>query len=321
MLWWRCLRPRLRPLLPTGTLLEIAPGFGRWTEYLLHDCHELIGVDATERCVDVCRQRFAGMPARFSLNDGRTLPMVADASLDAAFSFDSLVHVDAPEIMTYLHEIARCLKPVGRAFLHHSNLGAYAERSTGVIPSYVSRTGWRAASMSAHAFRRGCREAGLHCLTQEVITWRVRGNRPYRLNGNQLPLSDCFSMVARPEVPGALPPATIVYVNRSFVAEWDQLALLGRMYAAAPGTPATSASRATTSTRKRPGAIAKAKNAWLTTRARLNRQVLSSREPVVRPLRAGNCPDCSATLLRREDGLHCESCRVVFADPDTLLRS
>ena len=33
--------------------------------------------------------------ARFVSNNGRSLPMVADSSMDLAFSFDSLVHIEA----------------------------------------------------------------------------------------------------------------------------------------------------------------------------------------------------------------------------------
>ena len=36
--WWGALYPRLCEFLPTGTLLEIAPGAGRWTRFLVHLC-------------------------------------------------------------------------------------------------------------------------------------------------------------------------------------------------------------------------------------------------------------------------------------------
>jgi hypothetical protein len=29
--WWRTIFPRIHQFVPTGTILEIAPGFGRWT--------------------------------------------------------------------------------------------------------------------------------------------------------------------------------------------------------------------------------------------------------------------------------------------------
>ena len=51
--------------------------------------------------------------------------MVADRSVDFAFSFDSLVHADAEVLDAYAAELARTLAPDGVAFIHHSNLGAY----------------------------------------------------------------------------------------------------------------------------------------------------------------------------------------------------
>lgn len=312
MLWWRSLRPRLHALLPTGALLEIAPGFGRWTEYLLRESRELIGVDATERCVEACRERFAGLPAHFSLNDGKTLPMVADSSIDAAFSFDSLVHVEAPEVASYLREVARCLRPGGVGFFHHSNLGAYADRTTGRIPPYVSRTGWRAPSMSARAFREACQQAGLHCLTQEVITWRIRGNRPYRLSGERLPLSDCFSLFVRPLQPSA-PAATKVYVNRRFVAEWDQLTLLGDLYCLENGRSHESAPKAAAPTGSGQSDSA-VLQAWRHARASLRRRVLTRRDPVARALRAGRCPECGRPLVPEGGGMGCDMCAAMFFD-------
>ena len=50
--WFGSLLPRMRELLPAGTILEIAPGYGRWTRYLVHLCDRLIGVDVTARCVE-----------------------------------------------------------------------------------------------------------------------------------------------------------------------------------------------------------------------------------------------------------------------------
>jgi SAM-dependent methyltransferase len=307
MLWWRSIRPRLHGVLPAGTLLEIAPGFGRWTEYLLHECHDVIGVDATERCVGVCRERFAGRPARFEVNDGRTLPMIADASVDAVFSFDSLVHVEAPEIASYLEEIARCLRPGGLAFLHHSNLGAYADPATGRIPGYVTRKGWRAPSMSARGFRDICRRAGLDCLAQEMITWRIRGPRPYRVPGHRLPLTDCFSTVARPLHGGVREP-TRLYVNRDFVSEWDEVTTLGALYCSREEDAECAPPDGTGNGRP----AAPALRVWRTARGHLSRRVLAMREPIVRALDAARCPDCRGPLTPASCGQHCAGCRVIF---------
>jgi hypothetical protein len=92
--WHATLLPRVWPFLPTGTICEIAPGYGRWTQYLLPQCDQYVGVDLASRCVDACRQRFSSFDhARFEVNDGRSLAVLENDSVDFVFSFDSLVHV------------------------------------------------------------------------------------------------------------------------------------------------------------------------------------------------------------------------------------
>src|SRR3954471_6422457 len=129
-LWHGALLPRIHAWVPAGTILEIAPGFGRWTGYLADGAERVIAVDLTERCVAACRERFAG-DARVEVhqNDGRSLPMVADASVDFAFSFDSLGHPESDVIGAHMRELARVLRPDGVAFVHHSNIGAYPRQT------------------------------------------------------------------------------------------------------------------------------------------------------------------------------------------------
>ncbi len=57
--WEHAILPRIRSRLPTETILEIAPGFGRWTHYLKDYCRELWIVDRIGECIEACRQRFA----------------------------------------------------------------------------------------------------------------------------------------------------------------------------------------------------------------------------------------------------------------------
>src|SRR5438105_36799 len=45
--WNGTIFPRIRDWLPTGTILEIAPGFGRWTHFLKDYGDELWAVDQT----------------------------------------------------------------------------------------------------------------------------------------------------------------------------------------------------------------------------------------------------------------------------------
>jgi hypothetical protein len=194
--WYGAILPRIHECLPAGTLLEIAPGFGRWTHYLKDFCDHVHLVDITEKCIEACHRRFAG-DARFSyhVNDGTSLGMIPDQSVDFIFSFDSLVHVNAVTLETYVSQFAAKLKPDGLAFIHHSNLGEYAavraERLPGPFRKLLTNARLlpphrgRAPDMTAERFRSYCGRHALQCLAQETVNWRSRQ------------MTDCFSLVGR----------------------------------------------------------------------------------------------------------------------------
>jgi ubiquinone/menaquinone biosynthesis C-methylase UbiE len=223
--WFATILPRIRNFLPCGTLLEIAPGHGRWTGYLLSSCDRYIGVDLAEGCVQACKKRFGSAEnATFVANDGRSLPMIANGSIDFVFSFDSLVHSEADVIDAYIAELARVLAPDGIGFIHHSNLGAHlpalvlarllekaVDRLRPILhalkPSRIDR--WdhaRAKSMTAKRFADACGDAGLACVGQEIIEW-----------GQARKMIDCFSLVARPNSYWDRP--NIVVNNTDFMGE------------------------------------------------------------------------------------------------------
>jgi ubiquinone/menaquinone biosynthesis C-methylase UbiE len=183
--WWGTLMPRIHPFVPTGTILELGPGQGRWSQFLKDMCDELVLVDVAEHSIEACRQRFAdARNISYHVGDGKSLAFVADRSVDFAFSFDSLVHAEADVLAAYAGELARVLKPDGVAFLHHSNMGAYARaarfarrfpeplrRRLTIRGLVVNLFAWRAESVTAAAFAQECREAGLACVSQELIAW------------------------------------------------------------------------------------------------------------------------------------------------------
>jgi SAM-dependent methyltransferase len=189
-MWFGAVLPRIHALVPTGTILEIAPGYGRWTHYLKDLCDRLVLVDLTERCIDYCRERFSqAANIEYHVNDGMSLAMIDDASVDFAFSFDSLVHVDEHVLGAYLQQLAAKLKPDGVGFFHHSNLGSHptAVRMTlaaarHVIPRrfvkplvekgvLVNLGAWRDEHMTAGRFVELCAGAGLACIGQELVSW------------------------------------------------------------------------------------------------------------------------------------------------------
>ena len=180
--WWTTLFPRLQGYVPARRILEIAPGYGRWTHFLRDLCSELVIVDIAESAIAHCRERFAG-DSHISgyVNDGSSLAMVENDAIDLVFSFDSLVHAEADAVAGYLRELARILTSDGVAFLHHSNMGAY-ERGT-YDPNDIH---WRATSVSATGLEAYAQTLGLRCVSQETVAW-----------GNEKLLNDCFSVLTR----------------------------------------------------------------------------------------------------------------------------
>jgi SAM-dependent methyltransferase len=175
---WACsLYPRLRRFLtvddrnrPTARVLEIGCGFGRITEYLRRSAARTTAVDLTPRCIEACRERFAGDPSVTVLQtSGASLDGIDDGSIDLAFSWDSLVNTSQAAVNGYLRELARVLSPAGAAVLHCSNLGAYADRLGGHEPPAM--IAGRRTSQSAEKFRAECRAVGLRCVSQELIPW------------------------------------------------------------------------------------------------------------------------------------------------------
>lgn len=185
-MWWFVIYPRIHRFVPARTILEIAPGHGRWTNFLRHLCDSLIVVDITASCIDACRARFCDASnISYNINDGKSLECVPDSSVDFVFSFDSLVHVDRDVLETYLSQLARKLTPDGVGFIHHSNLGRYRRRRRvyqalpnrfGIRRAFhylasLNESGWRSPSVTAEDFMQGCRSANLCCISQELINW------------------------------------------------------------------------------------------------------------------------------------------------------
>jgi len=179
--WRTTVFPRIREFLDGGVILEIGAGYGRWTHYLQRKAQRLLAVDISPKCIDFCKQRFAGFPnVECFVNDGMSLSMIEDESIDFIFSFDSLVHADPPVLESYIRQAGHKLKSGAFGFIHHSNLGNYASE---LRRKPAANEHWRSRTMTAELFRGYCAAAGLHCIRQELINW-----------GGTKRLGDCFSI-------------------------------------------------------------------------------------------------------------------------------
>jgi ubiquinone/menaquinone biosynthesis C-methylase UbiE len=225
-LWGGTLLPRLQPFLPASTILEIAPGYGRCTAYLKDLAERLLLVDLNENCIEACMRRFSDASnIEYHVNDGRSLEMVPDGTIDLVFSWDSLVHVDAASVSAYVEQLARKLTPDGVVFLHHSNAGQHLGLLSRLLPqrAYLPlerrlNRNWRDPVMSARSFREVCGRSGLVPIVQELIEWRP----PRWL------LTDCISVATLPGSRHEQPLA--VRYNPRFMAEARRLRKTSELY-------------------------------------------------------------------------------------------
>lgn len=214
--WSGTILPRIQHLLPAPTILEIGPGYGRWTRYLKDHCQRLLIVDRAGECIDACHNRFRTEPKITGyVNQGGSLEMIPDRSIDLVFSFDVFVHIRREIVEQYMAELARTMKIGAGGFIHHSNLGQYANSPRRHLPGLARKvlTKWhvldedhhRIPTMSADLFRQLGGQHGLHCLKQELVNWRGRR------------LIDCFSWFERSD--SADPRATEIIRNPNFMRE------------------------------------------------------------------------------------------------------
>jgi SAM-dependent methyltransferase len=196
--WFGSIFPRLHRFLPARRILEIAPGFGRWTKFLIPACDEFVGVDLSAKCIDACRKIFATAGhAQFISNDGFSLDAVPDGKFDLVFSFDSLVHGEHDVLASYIPQVLRKLSSNGVAFLHHSNLLAYGNT--------IGAPHGRAMTVSADIVADLVKRADGTVLVQEIINWGCDH------------LIDCLTLLARRD---AYPSAKAVRLkNPLFMAE------------------------------------------------------------------------------------------------------
>lgn len=105
---------------PETTVLEIGPGGGRWTRYLL-EAKLVYAVDYHEELLEELRKTVRSGNVRFIRNNGTDFPGVPAASVDFVFSFGTFVHLDIDLIEAYLRNLRPVLKQDANVVLHYSD--------------------------------------------------------------------------------------------------------------------------------------------------------------------------------------------------------
>ncbi len=103
------------PLRDHWTCLEIGSGIGRLVRPIAERCHKVIGVDVSPRMTEYAREYLKDVPnIELHVNDGLTLSMVPDESVDLVYSHLAFQHMTLHEVVEgYVAEIARVLRSGG----------------------------------------------------------------------------------------------------------------------------------------------------------------------------------------------------------------
>jgi SAM-dependent methyltransferase len=121
---YNLIKTHIRPNVTSqSVVLEIGPGGGRFTRYLL-DAREIILVDIVPDFFEYIKQRFPehANKMRFYEPKHHDLAGIESESVDYVMTFDAFVHIEPDGIREYLEHIARVLKPGGTAIVHYGDI-------------------------------------------------------------------------------------------------------------------------------------------------------------------------------------------------------
>jgi phospholipid N-methyltransferase len=145
-----CREQYIQPYVNLGhTALEIGPGGGRWTRYLL-SFQRLFVIDPHKELLVELTRKFQVPHLVAVQNSGTDLPGIPANSIDFIFSFGVFVHLDVPIIAEYLRSLLTVVKESANIVIQYSdktkprarrNL-TFSENSPDIMRKMVTKAGY-----------------------------------------------------------------------------------------------------------------------------------------------------------------------------------
>lgn len=107
-------------LSPNTTVVEIGPGGGRWTRYMLI-ANQIYAVDYHQELLSELKSNFDAPNITFVKNNGDDFPSIQVGSIDFLFSFGAFVHLDVDIIDRYLRNMKPLLRHKSNVVIHYSD--------------------------------------------------------------------------------------------------------------------------------------------------------------------------------------------------------
>jgi hypothetical protein len=102
------------------TAIEIGPGGGRWTRYLL-PVRRLYAVEHYPKLLAELRRNFPQPHIIEILNNGADFPGILPATVDFVFAFGVFVHLDREVIRAYLANLHMVIRPAANLVIQYSD--------------------------------------------------------------------------------------------------------------------------------------------------------------------------------------------------------
>jgi SAM-dependent methyltransferase len=151
--------------LDLANVVELACGHGRHTAQIVQKARRITLIDINKENIDACRRRFArNSNVFYHINNGSDLSDIETGTISALFCYDAMVHFEASDVIAYLSEIARVLRPGGRTLLHYSNCEDFPEGT------YEDGPHWR-NFFSEKMMRHFANRAGLNLIDSKLTSW------------------------------------------------------------------------------------------------------------------------------------------------------